>query len=82
MDQQTQRQFPWKELTFLLVVGSPAFAIALSCGLFVWTYTGPQFDIVILNEHAIGGAFDRVVAFVLATISGAVGIFTVLRFQR
>lgn len=77
-----QRQFPWKELAFLLVIGIPAFAIALLCGLFVWTYTGRQYDIVIINDHAIGGAFDRVVGLVLATFFGAVGIFSVLRFQR
>ena len=82
MEQQIQRQFPWKELAFLLVIGIPAFVIALLCGLFVWTYTGPQYDIVFINDHAIGGAFDRVVALVVATFFGAVGIFSLLRFQR
>jgi hypothetical protein len=82
MDYQPDRQFPWNELGLLLIVGIPAFAIALLCALFVWTYTGPQFDIVIVNDHEIGGTFDRVVALVLATLFGAVGIFSALRFHR
>jgi hypothetical protein len=68
-------------LTFLLVVGAPGFAIALLCGLYVWTYTGPQFDIVFINDHQIGGTFERVVAFMLGTVSGAIGIFAVLIFR-
>jgi hypothetical protein len=82
VDNHAQNRFHWKELALLVIVGIPAFAVALSCGLFVWTYTGPQYDIVIVNDHAIGGPFDRVVALVLGTFSGAVGIFSVLTFQR
>jgi hypothetical protein len=82
MDQQMRQQFPWKELAYLLLVGIPAFAIALSWGLFVWTYRERQYDIVILNGYGIGGVFDRLAALVLATLFGGVGIFSVMRFQR
>jgi hypothetical protein len=82
MDHQTQRRLPWGEVALLLVMGIPAFAIALLCGLFVWTYTGPQYDIQIINDHEIGGTFDRVVALAVATFCGALGIFSALRLQR
>src|SRR5688572_5613903 len=82
MDHQMQRRLPWKELAFLLVIGIPAFAIALLCGLFVWTYTGPQYDIEIINNHEIGGTSDRVVALIVATFFGAVGISSLLRLRR
>ena len=82
MDDQPDCPFPWNEVGLFLVVGIPAFAIALLCALFVWIYTGPQFDIVIVNDHEIGGTFDRVVALVLATISGGVGTFMFLRLHR
>lgn len=82
MDQQPDRQFPWSELVLLVVVGVPALAVALMCMLFVWTYTGPQFDTVIINDHPIVGTFDHVGALVLGTVSGGVGVFSLLRFYR
>ena len=82
MDCEPDRQFPWSELVLLVVVGVPALAVALMCMLFVWTYTGPQFDTVIINDEPIGGTFDRIVALVVATISGSLGVFSLLRFYR
>ena len=82
MDPQPDRQFPWSELVLLVVVGVPALAVALMCMLFVWTYSGPQFDTVIINDHTIGGAVERVIALALGTMSGSLGVFSVLRFYR
>jgi hypothetical protein len=76
------RQFPWSAFAVFLLIGVPGFALASLCALYVWTYTGPQFDIVFINDHQIGGTFDRVIAIVLATISGGVGIVTFLRFRK
>ena len=70
MDHQPDNPLPWSEVGLLLVIGIPALAIALLCALSVWTYTGPQFDMVIVNDHEIGGTVDRVVALVLATVFG------------
>jgi hypothetical protein len=82
MDHQMRQQFPWKELAYLLLVGIPAIAAALSWGLFVWTDPGPRYDNLIIDDHGIVGVFNRLVAFVPATFFGGVGIFSVLRFQR
>ena len=57
----------------LLLVSVPAFAIALLCTLFIWTYSGPQYDVVILNDHQLGGTFDKVVALIVGTVSGRLG---------
>ena len=82
MDHQMRQQFPGKELAYLLLVGIPAFAAALLWGLFVWTGPGPQYDNLIINDHGLVGAFNRLVAVVPATFFGGVGIFSVRRFQR
>src|ERR687898_750599 len=82
MDHQTDRQLVLIELAVLLVIGIPAFGIALLCALYVWTYTGPQFDVVFFNDDVVGGISDKVVAMVLATLSGGIGIFVALRFRR
>lgn len=82
MDDQSQRTFPLKELALLLFVGIPALAVALLCVAFVWTYSGPQYDVVFVSDHEIGGVYDRTAALLLGTVSGAVGIFLVLRFRR
>jgi hypothetical protein len=79
---EPDRQFPWSASAVFLLVGVPAFALAFLCALYVWTYTGPQFDIVFINDHQIGGTFNRVIALVLATIFGAAGIFSFLSFRR
>jgi hypothetical protein len=46
--------------------------------LWIWTYTGPQFDAVVINDHVVGGTGDRVVAVVWATVFGALGMFALL----
>ena len=81
MDHQPKRQFPWTELLLTLVLGVPALAIALLCCLFVWTYSGPQFDTVCINDHPIGGTFDKVVAAIIGTVAGAAVVFLIARFR-
>ncbi len=71
------QRFPWD-----LVVGIPATGIALWCILFVVAFTGPQFDIMIVNEHQVGGTFDKLVATALATLFGGMGILALRAFHR
>jgi hypothetical protein len=50
-----------------------------SCLRFILTYSGPQFDVVIFNDHVVGGAEDKLAAWLLGTLSGAAAMFCGLR---
>ena len=66
-------------LALLLAVGLPAALIALLCLRFILRYSGPQFDVVIFNDHVIGGTEDQLVAWLLGTLSGAAAVFCGIR---
>ena len=38
-----------------VAIGTVSFLIAMLCLVFIVTYTGPQFDSVIINDHVEGG---------------------------
>jgi len=77
----TNQRLPLGSVWLALVIGIPALAIAFFCTLFAVAYTGPQFDIEILDDRVVGGASDRVIALVLATGFGALGIFSLLNLR-
>jgi hypothetical protein len=79
---KTSAEFPTESLVFALGLGIPSLAIACLFSLMVASYLGPQFDVVIINDHVIGGTEDRVTWMLVASVFGAVGILCVLRFWR
>lgn len=64
-----------------LVVGAPAFLIAMLCLAFIVTNTR-QFDSVIINDHVVGGTSDRFAAFAVGGVSGAVAVACAIRLRR
>ena len=65
-----------------LAIGTPALLIALLCLAFVAMSSGPQFDAVIINDHVVGGTWDRFAAFVIGSLSGAVAVFCGIRLWK
>ena len=51
--------FPGNELALAVAIGLPALLVAASCTLLLISYLGPQFDVVIMNDHVIGGTSDQ-----------------------
>lgn len=72
---------PWRPLWIAFLIGIPALAIALLCTQFAVMHTGPQFDVELLDNYVVGGAYDRVAALGLATGFGAIGIFSLLNLR-
>jgi hypothetical protein len=72
-------EFPWHELAGEIVVGIPASLIAVFCTLLLVSYLGPQFDVVIINDHVIGGTTDQVVVMAVGSVFGAAAVFCALR---
>lgn len=52
------------------------------CLVFFVTNTGPQFDTVIINDHVEGGISDKLAAFAIGGLSGAVAVVCALRLRR
>lgn len=71
--------FPWNELAGEVVVGIPASLIAGFCTLLLVSYLGPRFDVVIINDHVIGGTTDQVVVMAVGSVFGAAAVFCALR---
>lgn len=67
------------QLALLVAVGIPASLITLRCLRFILMYSGPQFDVVIFNDHVVGGTEDKLAAWLLGTLSGAAAVFCGLR---
>lgn len=65
-----------------LGLGTFAFLFSMLCLLFIVTNTGPQFDTVIINDHVVGGTSDRLAAFVIGGLSGAVAVICAIRLRR
>ena len=65
-----------------LAIGTFAFLIAMLSLVFIVTNTGPQFDSVIINDHVVGGTSDKVSAFAIGTLSGAVAVICAIRLRR
>ena len=78
----TQREiaFPGNELALAVAIGLPALLVAASCTLQLIIYLGPRFDVVIMNDHIIGGTSDQVFLIFTGSVFGAVGVFCALRF--
>ena len=72
--------FPGNELALAVAIGLPALLVAASCTLLLISYLGPQFDVVIMNDHIIGGPSDQLFLIFTGSIFGAVGVFCALRF--
>jgi hypothetical protein len=81
---RTQREiaFPGNELALAVAIGVPALFVAMSCTLQLISYMGPQFDVVIINDHVIGGTSDQLFLIFTGSVFGAVGVFCALRFWR
>lgn len=73
------REFPWSELIPEVAVGIPALLIALFCTVLLASYLGPQFDVVIFNDHVIGGTEDQLTVIAVGTVFGAIAVFCSLR---
>ena len=65
-----------------LAIGTVAFLIAMLSLVFIVTNTGPQFDTVIINDHVVGGTGDKLSAFVIGSLSGAVAVICATRLRR
>jgi hypothetical protein len=65
-----------------VAIGTAAFMIAMLSLLFIVTYTGPQFDTVIINDHVVGGTGDKLTAYAVGTLSGAVALICAIRLRR
>jgi hypothetical protein len=75
-----EHDFPYKELALAASIGLPALVIALLCTLQLVSYLGPQFDVVLINDHVIGGTSDQMFLVFVGTVCGAAGLFCGLRF--
>jgi hypothetical protein len=67
--------FSRSQLVMLLAIGVPALLITLLCMSFIMIYSGPQFDVVIINDHVVGGTEDKLVAWVVGSVAGATAVF-------
>ena len=65
-----------------VAIATVSFLIAVLCQVFIVTYTGPQFDTVIINDHVEGGTGDKLTAFAVGTLSGAVGVICAIRLRK
>ena len=72
--------FPWDELSSEIAVGVPALLVAVFCTLLLASYLGPQFDVVIFNDHVIGGTTDQMILIAVGSVFGAAAVFCALRF--
>jgi hypothetical protein len=71
--------FPWGEITPIIAVGAGALFIAVLCTWLLIAFTGPKYDLVIINDHVIGGTEDRVTVLAVGSLFGAVAVFCALR---
>ncbi len=71
--------FPVREVAVLVLVALPALALGLLCLERFVAYSGPQFDLVVLNGHVLGGPLDRLVLMAVGTLCGAAVVVCVLR---
>ena len=67
------------QLALLLAVGISAALVALLCLCFIVMYAGPQFDVLIINDHVVGGTEDQLVAWLVGTVAGAAAVFCGIR---
>lgn len=67
------------QLAPLLAVGIPAMLVTLLCLRFILVYSRPQYDVVIFNDHVVGGTEDKLAAWLLGTLSGAAAMVCGLR---
>jgi hypothetical protein len=65
-----------------VAIGTFAFVIAMLSVVFIVTNTGPQFDAVIVNDHVVGGTGDKLAAFVIGSLSGAVAVICAIRLRK
>jgi len=65
-----------------VAIGTAAFLVAMLSLVFIVTNTGPQFDTVIINDHVVGGTGDKLAAFAIGSLSGAVAVICAIRLRR
>ena len=64
-----------------VAIGTVSFLIAILSLVFIVTNTG-QFDTVIINDHVVGGTGDKLTAYAVGTLSGAVAVICAIRLRR
>jgi len=64
-----------------VAIGIVSFLIAILSLVFIVTNTR-QFDTVIINDHVVGGTGDKLTAYAVATLSGAVAVICLIRLRR
>ena len=64
-----------------VAIGTISFVIAMLSLVFIVSNTG-QFDSVIINDHVVGGTADKLTAFAVGTVSGAVAVICAIRLRR
>ena len=73
--------FPWDEMTPIIAVGAGALFVAVLCTLLLVAFTGPKYDLVIIDDHVIGGTEDRLTVLAVGSVFGAVAVFCALRIR-
>ena len=64
-----------------VAIGTISFVIAVLSLVFIVTNTG-QFDSVIIDDHVVGGTGDKITAFAVGTLSGAVAVICAIRLRK
>ena len=64
-----------------IAVGTVSFVVAMLSLVFIVTNTG-QFDSVIIDDRVVGGTGDKVTAFAIGTLSGAVAAICAIRLRK
>jgi hypothetical protein len=58
-----------------------ALFVAVLCTLLLVAFTGPKYDLVIVNDRVIGGTEGRLTVFAVGSVFGAVAVFCALRIR-
>lgn len=64
-----------------VAIGTVSFLIAILSWVFIVTNKG-QFDTVIINDHVVGGTGDKLTAYAVGSLSGAVAVICAIRLRR
>ena len=66
----------------IVAIGTIAFLISMLSLVFIVTNTGSQFDTVIINDHVVGGTSDKLAAYAIGSLSGAVAMICAIRLRK
>ena len=65
-----------------VAIGTAGSLVAVLSLLFIVMNIGPQFDTVIINDHVVGGTGDKLAAFAIGSLAGAVAVICAIRLRR